>query len=101
MPHFVYVLTNKNNTVLYIGSTHDLYKRILEHKEKVVPGFSERYSLNKLIYFEIFEDQQSAFIRERQMKKWKREWKENLIRKKNNSFRDLFDELPDYLSKML
>lgn len=72
----VYIISNKPNGVLYIGVTKDLRRRIYQHKKKVHPNtFSERYNLNKLVYFENFESKESAYQRERQMKKWNREWK--------------------------
>jgi putative endonuclease len=96
--YFVYILTNSNDTVLYIGVTNDILRRVLEHRDELVPGFTAKYCLKKLVYYEAFEDHHDAFRRERQLKNWHREWKENLIRKVNNSFRDLFDELVEKFS---
>ena len=87
--YYVYILTNKPNGVLYIGFTNDLERRILEHKRKQVYGFSSKYNLNKLVYREEFENSYDAFKRERQMKKWKRKWKIELIEKQNPQWNDL------------
>ena len=87
--YFVYVLTNKSNKVLYIGVTNNLNRRIYEHKNKLVKGFTEKYNLNKLIYFEETIDVHSAISREKQLKNWHREWKINLINDSNPSWSDL------------
>ena len=87
--YFVYVLTNKSNKVLYIGVTNNLNRRIYEHKNKLVKGFTEKYNLNKLIYFEETIDVHSAISREKQLKNWHREWKMNLINDSNPSWSDL------------
>lgn len=87
--YYVYILTNKSNTVLYIGVTSDLNKRIYEHKNKLIEGFSSRYNLSKLVYFEITNNIEDAIAREKQLKRWHREWKINLIKKANPKFCDL------------
>ena len=87
--YYVYIITNKKNGVLYIGMTNDLERRMQEHKFKQVEGFSKRYGLDKLVYYETFYDSYSAFERERQMKKWYRKWKIELIEKNNKEWRDL------------
>jgi len=89
----VYIITNKVNTVLYIGITSNLAKRIYEHKNKLVEGFSNRYNLNKLVYYEATESIISAIEREKQLKRWHRQWKENLIKEHNPEFRDLYNEI--------
>lgn len=73
--YYLYIITNKKDGVLYIGVTNNLERRIFEHKNKLIKGFSSRYNLNKLIYFEIFQSINEAIKREKNMKKWKREWK--------------------------
>jgi putative endonuclease len=88
----VYILTNKSGT-LYIGVTGDLRKRIWEHKNKVVEGFTKRYKIDKLIYFEQTENVMSALEREKQLKKWSRSKKINLINKSNPSWEDLYNNL--------
>lgn len=87
--YYVYILTNYNETTFYIGVTNDLQRRIYEHKNKLLEGFSAKYNLQKLVYFEITEDVESAIKREKQLKNWHREWKINLIKKNNPSFEDL------------
>lgn len=87
---FVYILTNKTNNVLYIGVTNDISSRIEEHKTKVYPeSFTARYNCNKLVYFEELENGTSASLREKQMKKWNREWKIKLIEEMNPNWFDL------------
>jgi len=75
--YYVYILTNKNNNVLYIGLTNDLERRVFEHKNKLVEGFTKKYNLNKLIHYEITEDIRSAIESEKQLKNWHRDWKIN------------------------
>jgi len=77
--YFVYILANRTNKVLYIGVTNDLRRRIYEHRAKLVPGFTSRYNLYKLLYYEYFKKIENAILRERRLKKWKRTWKEELI----------------------
>jgi len=91
--YYVYMMTNKGNKILYTGVTNDLRKRIYEHKEKLVEGFSKRYNLNKLVYFETCGDIQSAISREKQIKDGSRQKKIDLINNFNNKWRDLYDEL--------
>ena len=76
---FVYILTNYKNSVLYIGVTSNLVKRIYEHKFKLDDSFTKKYNLAKLVYYEVFDDIKSAIEREKQLKNWHREWKINLI----------------------
>ena len=87
--YWVYILTNKNNTTLYIGVTNDLYRRVIEHKEKLVKGFTYRYNINKLVYYEEFNDINVAIAREKQLKAGSRNKKIELIEKKNMEWRDL------------
>jgi putative endonuclease len=87
--YYVYILTNKGNTVLYIGVTNNLERRIFEHKNKLVEGFTKKYNLNKLIYYEMTEDINSAIEREKQLKNWHRDWKINLIKRFNPMWKDL------------
>ena len=89
---YVYIITNKNNTTLYIGVTDNLIRRIYEHKKEIIEGFSKRYNLNKLIYFEETPNAYAAISREKQLKNWHREWKLNLIKKNNPTFKDLAAE---------
>ncbi len=85
----VYIMTNYKNTTLYIGVTSNLQRRVWEHKNKVVKGFTEKYNINKLVYYEITDSIESAIIREKQLKNWHRDWKINLIKEINPEFKDL------------
>jgi putative endonuclease len=87
--YFVYIVTNFNNKVLYIGVTNDLTRRIFEHKNKLIKGFTEKYNLTKLVYFEQFSRIEDALLAEKRLKNWHREWKINLIKKSNPEFKDL------------
>ena len=88
---YIYIMTNKHNTVLHIGVTNDLKKRVYEHKEKLVDGFSKKYNINKLVYYEIFDSSCSATIREKQIRSRSRQKKINLIRTLNPEWDDLYD----------
>jgi len=87
--YFVYILTNRYNTVLYIGVTNDLQKRVWEHKNKLVDGFSKKYNLTKLVYFEEFANVEEAIAAEKKLKGWVRRKKDLLISSSNPSWRDL------------
>ena len=89
----IYIITNHHNTTLYIGVTSNLMQRIYQHKNELVQGFSARYNLNKLVYFEQFEDMDNAIIREKRLKLWKRDWKNRLIKEINPSWRGLYPDL--------
>lgn len=91
--YYVYLLTNKMNTVLYTGVTNDLKRRVYEHREKLVDGFTKRYSINKLVYYEISEDVTSAIFREKQLKAGSRLKKVRLIEGMNAQWRDLYEDL--------
>ena len=90
---FVYIITNQHNNVLYIGVTSDLMARTFEHKNKYVDGFAKRYNLNKLIYYEVYEDIISAIEREKYLKGKVRKYKLDLINRLNPEFKDLYLEL--------
>ncbi len=90
----VYILTNYKKSTFYIGVTSDLKKRIFEHKNKIMKdSFTARYNLDKLIYYELTESIEAALNREKQLKRWHREWKINLIRQMNPEFNDLGNSL--------
>jgi len=89
----VYIMTNKNNTVYYTGITSDLKKRVYEHKEKLVNGFTKKYSVTKLVYYEIFEDPENAILREKQIKAGSRQKKIDLINSINSEWLDLYEEI--------
>ncbi len=86
-------MTNKIRGTLYIGVTTDLIKRIYEHKEKFVDGFTKKYDLDRLVYYESIDDYDSALAREKQLKNWHRDWKINLIESKNPFWKDLSKDL--------
>jgi putative endonuclease len=86
-------MTNKTNNVLYIGITSNLIKRIYEHKEKLADGFTKKYNINKLVYYEIYEDPENAIAREKQLKAGSRQKKLDLIQDLNPDFNDLYKEI--------
>ena len=91
--YYVYILASKRNGTLYIGVTSNLIKRIYEHKNNLIEGFTKKYNIHNLVYYEITEDVNSAITREKQLKIWKRNWKIELIEKNNPKWKDLYFEL--------
>ena len=91
--YFVYILTNKNNNVLYTGVTNNLLRRIYEHKEKLIDGFTKKYNCSKLVWYEIYNDSYSAISREKQIKAGSRERKLRLINSMNPEWKDLYNEI--------
>lgn len=89
----VYILSNQQRGTLYIGVTSDLVKRVYQHKNDYIDGFSKQYSTHTLVYFELFGDMYEAIQREKQLKKWKRVWKLELIEENNPSWKDLYNEI--------
>mgnify|MGYP000109897349 CR=1 FL=1 len=87
---YVYIITNKNNSALYIGVTNNLVRRIYEHKTKTIPGFSAQYQLCKLVYYELYSSITQAIEREKLLKNRHRDWKINLITKQNPAWKDLY-----------
>ena len=87
--YFLYIIASPNKKVLYIGVTNNLQRRIIEHKSKLIDGFTKKYNCTELIYFEKHNQIENAILREKQLKKWKREWKENLINTQNPNWNDL------------
>jgi len=88
--YYVYILSSKRNGTLYIGVTSHLVKRIWEHKNKVIEGFTSRYGVDKLVYFEEYQEIKLAIQREKRLKEWPRKWKLNLIEQSNPSWLDLY-----------
>ena len=91
--YYVYIITNKTNGTLYFGVTNNPKIRIFEHKNKILEGFSKKYGLNKLVFYESFEDIEYAIAFEKKLKRWKRQWKLELIEKGNLNWKDLFNDL--------
>jgi putative endonuclease len=90
---FVYILASKRNGTLYVGVTNNLARRVAEHKAKLVPGFTRKYNVDQLVYFEVFDSILEARAREHALKRWRRAWKIELIEKFNPDWRDLTNEL--------
>ena len=91
--YYIYIMTNKNNTVLYTGITNDLKRRVYEHKEKLVDGFTKKYNVTKLVYYEVFEDPENAILREKQIKAGSRQKKLDLINSINREWMDLYEKI--------
>ena len=91
--YYLYILASKKNGTLYTGVTNNLVKRVYEHKENLVPGFTRKYKVHRIVYYEQFSDIYSAIAREKRIKKWKRQWKINLIESTNPDWQDLYDRL--------
>ncbi len=89
----VYILTNKKEGVLYVGVTSNLVQRIWQHKSNQVEGFTQKYNAHALVYYELYEDMEQAITREKQLKKWNRDWKIRLIEKDNSNWNDLWVEI--------
>jgi putative endonuclease len=91
--YYVYIMTNKRNTVLYVGVTSDLIRRVYEHKEKLADGFTKKYNIVKLVYYEVLQDVENALLREKQIKAGSRQKKIELVSRMNSAWRDLYEEL--------
>ena len=89
----VYILASRKNGTLYVGITSDLIKRVWEHKEKVIKGFTSKYGVDRLVYYEVFHDPKNAIKREKRLKFYKRQWKIDLIEKENPEWEDLYREI--------
>ena len=90
---YVYILASKIGGTLYIGVTNDLIRRVWEHREQVVDGFTRKYDVHRLVYYEQFDDIENAITREKRLKKWNRDWKVRLIEENNPDWDDLFKRL--------
>ena len=91
--YYVYILASRKNGTLYIGITSDPVKRIWEHKSKKFEGFTSKYGVNKLVYYEIFDDPENAIKREKRLKEYKRQWKIDLFEKDNPDWKDLYETI--------
>ena len=90
---FIYILVSKKGGALYTGVTSDLIKRVWQHKNNQTPGHTTKYHIKRLVYYEQHETMESAIVREKQIKVWKRQWKINLIEKQNPNWKDLWDQI--------
>ena len=93
MSYFVYMLASQKNGTLYVGVTNDLIRRVYEHKSKTVPGFTSRYGVDRLVWFDQTDSVESAISTEKRLKRWNRAWKMALIEKANPDWRDLYPEI--------
>jgi putative endonuclease len=93
MAYYVYILASRKGGAIYLGVTNDLIRRIYEHRIKAVRSFTSKYNISRLVWFEIYDDPISAISREKELKKWKRAWKVQLIEAKNPLWEDLYDEI--------
>jgi len=90
---YVYLLASRKQGTLYLGVTKDLVRRVYQHKEKLLPGFSSRYDIRRLVWFEAYEDPVNAIEREKEIKKWRRAWKIDLIERDNPDWKDLYPDI--------
>jgi len=91
--YYVYILASQRNGTLYIGLTNDLIKRVYEHKNDLADGFTKKHNVHSLVYYEQYNNVESAIIREKRLKKWNRKWKLELIEKENPQWRDLYGSI--------
>jgi len=91
--YYVYILASKRNGTLYVGVTNDLVKRTWQYKNDLIDGFTKQYQVHDLVYYEETSDIESAITREKQLKKWKRQWKLQLIEKQNPNWKDLYNDI--------
>ena len=93
MSYYVYLIASRKDGAIYLGVTNNIVRRIYEHRIKAVPGFASRYNITQLVWFEIYDDPISAISREKEMKKWKRDWKVALIEAQNPQWSDLYESI--------
>jgi putative endonuclease len=91
--YWVYILASRKHGTIYVGVTNDLVRRVYQHKEKLTKGFTKRYAVVRLVWFETYDDITAAIEREKVLKKWRREWKINLIERDNPNWDDLYDAI--------
>ena len=93
MPFFTYLLSSGRNGTLYCGHTDQLSQRVWQHREKLLGGFTAKYDVHQLVWYEVHDQREAAFKRERQIKKWNRSWKVRMIEERNPKWRDLYETL--------
>ena len=93
MAYYVYILASRKDGAIYIGVTNDIVRRVYEHRIKAVPGFTSKYNITRLVWFEIYEDPTAAITREKELEKWKRSWKVQLIERQNSDWKDLYESI--------
>ena len=93
MAYYVYILASRKDGVIYIGVTNDIVRRVYEHRMKAVPGFTSKYIITRLVWFEVYDDPTNAITREKELKKWKRRWKTELIEAQNPQWNDLYESI--------
>jgi len=91
--YYVYILASRRDGAIYVGITNDLVRRVYENRIKAVPGFTTKYNITRLVWFEIYDDPVSAISREKELKKWKRDWKVQLIEKDNPDWDNLYESI--------
>ena len=91
MNYYVYLLASRKHGTLYVGVTSDLVRRVYEHKTKATPGFTSKYGVDRLVWYECYDDPVSAITREKELKKWRRDWKISLIEEDNPDWTDRYD----------
>ena len=93
MGHYVYILASRKDGAIYVGVTNDIVRRIYEHRTKAIKGFTSKYNITRLVWFDIYDDPISAISREKELKKWKRSWKVQLIETQNPQWDDLYESI--------
>ena len=93
MGYYVYILASRKDGAIYVGVTNDIARRIYEHRTKVIKGFTSKYNITRLVWFEIYDDPISAISREKELKKWKKAWKVQLIESQNPRWNDLYESI--------
>ena len=93
MAYYVYILASRKDGATYIGVTNDIVRRVYEHRIKAVPGFTSKYNISRLVWFEIYDDPTNAIAREKELKKWRRDWKTQLVETKNPNRLDLYESV--------
>jgi putative endonuclease len=91
--YYVYILASRKDGAISVGVTNDLVRRVFEHRQKAVPGFTFKYNISQLVWFEIYDDPVPAITREKELKKWKRDWKVKLIEAENPEWKDLYESI--------